>query len=400
MVIEKIKTKLKTIPHIAMFVLICFFLQSCMLTNNYLNKNGIEMKIGNKNINDNRINTSNKQELKVRNNTVEIISRDRKLERRWYSPNGLNYIRQTTDGQIDEDDNTYWLNLYLNQDNTIVSKILLYDLNEIDLLNKSMVWINNEDILIDGQVIYNINSGKERIIKFPDNNRHYVVNYSVNRDVSKVAYATVGNYDITIYVYNIKEDNWITVYYGKLEEIGGEANRSEYNIFWDYEDNIYFETDAYSNIKKEYINIINIYNSRDNVLKNYTQEKDLFYCSPDNRYIVIKDFDQNESIIIDTKISKNYIVKLTEKIFFNPLGNGFFYISENTKNEQSRNLTIVEFKDNKQLDEHNLDISYLEKDFNEFFNFRWENNRVLFDVIKYDNENRDFKEFITYAIYE
>lgn len=330
------------------------------------------------------LNNKNSSNIKQDNYYIKEALRGKLLEKKIYSPDKKNYIKVVTNGETDLTDSVYSFDLFLNSnskplDNREYSNI------ESNISSKEAIWLNNENVIILGNYIYNINTAEKINILEPSikDDNTTIINYAINNDLSKLAYITLENYQLRVYINDLKTNTWTKLYSEEIiitEDIF-------YNIVWS-NNNIYFNSAD-----------VNSDNSISYKIMKYDINKGKISDFLNNSFLLNKSFDSNYLTILNSKSNTTEILNLVEN---NSLSIEYSY---QLCWLETKDIFIYYIKDYPSVikvmnpvDKTQYDINIPKyEDGYKMQNFRVESDKFMFDAVKY-NTNADGYNFIDQVI--
>ncbi|QUH28201.1 hypothetical protein [Vallitalea guaymasensis] len=232
---------------------------------------------------------------------IQLIKENTHAEYKFFSPDKNNFILEVFYPDEIIDHGHVKTKLYLNSlDNYISDEEYM---NSTHKENKtSVIWIDNSRVLLSGTDILNINNNSIEHIDFTGilKKDQWINNYRINTLNTKIAYVLSGKDNIEeVYIYDISNKKWSLIYQQAHNwETGTPYGASIFQIFWDYEDHLYFDTSDIG--KNNRIVKYNLSTKETHIFKdNYILES----CSPLNKYFILNYFDEknyvNKSVLLD-----------------------------------------------------------------------------------------------------
>ncbi len=279
----------------------------------------------------------------------KLIKENTTDEYRYYSPDGKKYIREFVAGN---DGDYFIVKAFLSDtQRQLGEKNLFADWKKYSF-PKGGIWVNNDEVIINGEYIYNTNSNSKQEFNISSVLKEgmRVENYSLNKSCNKIAYTLVGNYKIMVYIYDISDKKWEFAC-GKDFEYK-DTSPYEYNIAWSLQDEIYFDAHYYKLYK---------YNTKDKTVKLYKDKCTLKAFSPNFKYILINLQNSEKNLIIDIDSgkevmgfdSKSYSWLNNDMLAYSKGDREIIIHSVNQKND----LKSFEFEDN-DFKVNRVDIHY------------------------------------------
>lgn len=268
------------------------------------------------------------------------------------------------------------------------------------------IWLTNEEVIINGQYIYNTKTGSKDKIKLPFEyftfaNRMRAC--SINKGLNKLAYIIVDGptEEYPVGIYDLENDIWETIYSTPrvaITEAGNDKSKFVASIKWDIEDNVYFthniivDDDSNMTIKK--------YNSTTKMVEDYMIDAAVLTISSDLRYLTVLDVKGNKTKIIDVIEGTTFEIPITFELDWHSGKNQFAYIDP----QNTDYIYINTITNNNEMIENKVAISNLRNDDEGIRNIQYVGNEIRFDVVKYnrfeDGYIKDIKNATTYVITE
>jgi len=250
----------------------------------------------------------------------KILMKNCRWEYRFYSPDKKNYIGETFyPNKPDIEFGYIGTKLYLNNRDSYFDENNYHEYFKKEA-RTSAIWISNSKVLIKGEYILDITNNTKEFIDFSNvlaensndaTKNQWVSNYRLNQTKDKIAYviAECTNENIArIYIYDIQNKHWEFIFKEKFDwEISTPYGISFLQLFWDYQNNLYFDiTDFKVNGK------IYKYNNLNNTVTLYKKGHMLESSSPNNEYFVLRNINHEKGtyiyFLVDMKKNSNLYV--------------------------------------------------------------------------------------------
>lgn len=299
------------------------------------------------------------------------------MERKYYSPNGSNYVTEKIDGVTDPV-GSYVNRLYLGS-----------SLNEIGVLyqphiKKSLsmnpiVWIDDTSFIVGGRYIYDIEKKSIREYLLKDVlDSSYLMNYALNCKGTKVAYSLIDLNDNKgkVFIYDIETREVIKIH--EYEKVF--TSLVNLNIAWDINENIYFDV---SNTGEEY-QVFKYERSSEDSYSLY-EDAAILNISNEGRFISIADIATRNTLIVDTLQDKKYVTSYTvDIVWIDETTFAYLPLNSNTT------LVISELDEGKLKTIESIDLLSIKVDDYEVENLRYEDEKLLLDIVKFvDNQTHN-----------
>jgi hypothetical protein len=328
----------------------------------------------------------------------ELLSKDQPREHRFYSPDKKNFVREIF--YPNEEDFSFGYvdtKLYLND-----SKIDFDQHFYQDFFNKESrtptIWIDNKNILVNGKYILNIDTNTKDYIDFSEvvekgkwltkkeidssediKKSKWASNYRFNKQTNQIAYVFVeADYSgqdtlEQVYLYDLKNRKWELIHEEKCYiEKGTPYGISCFQVFWDDQNNLYFDICGIDIIYKIYQ-----YDSSDKSISLYHTKDMLYSASPSGRYLVLRHYDDEESSDLYTIINPN-----THEVIDTFTNNYFAWADDNTSTlAVIKNKEIVILSCDEKIVIKKIDIGKFYND-NSTVNLDYNNQYFIFYIDK------------------
>ena len=264
---------------------------------------------------------------------------------------------------------------------------------EPNLISRGAIWINNKEVLIGGENIFNITTSLRKSIFSQDIKKEYqqINSYSINKHLSKVAYVITGDYNQKVIIYDVNKKTWASVFDKKYNY----TQETFLNIIWDYNDNLYFNY-ADINEEKQMIYKIFKYNNQKDEIIEYANDAILLNTSYDNRFLTYIDMNNNNTKILDTINEKECTIPYSYKLCWKKSEHVFAYIED----QKPDYISIMKFDKDFVIVSNMFIGDYLNNNYNAE-NLRDEGDKLVFDSIKYTIMNgiNNIEDCQTHVIY-
>ncbi len=223
------------------------------------------------------------QQLSTLLSNPKIVSLDT-FEYRFYSPDQKNFIAEKMDYEKTEgepppvDTSLYYRNKFLDSAS--------YEFGYEQKQQKTpALWIDNENVVINGAYIFNIENMTKKTISFPSDftDSHHILNYRLDPTGQIMAYYVTefhGDFQssLTLWLYDLNKNTWKNVF---AKQITWMPDWNYYygsnQLFWDNNCNVYFD---YVVAKKYW------QNAKTGELISYTSSSKPVKESPDDDYCI------------------------------------------------------------------------------------------------------------------
>lgn len=344
---------------------------------------------------------------KSKSNNIKLINSTDNINRRFYSPDGKNYIKENIKYMFTEIGYLNYREYYLNDQEKpfLVDSGALFLLTEKNLL-PNPVWISDNKVIVS-----NFSRQYEqhaKLIEITENSEtkiiDYINYYSANLSPQKDKIALNGHVS-KVYIYDIN-DNTSTIIYKTNYEYS--RPKMHLNIAWGinnyiYIDDMHLEENSEDHEKPIQVYSIKKYDIDSDKISDFIEQGYIVNISPNNRYLVYVDEIKNKTVILDLFSEQKFEIPLSTELEWVSDSEGFYYIPfEQDGKIYYEKLTPL----GREITDY--DFSQFIKDDQMMLNLRYDIELGwLFDVATYHYEKYDqfgnlqgniYDKFDTYSI--
>lgn len=306
---------------------------------------------------------------------------------RYYSPDSKNYISYHYLADMGDKPE---VSIYLND--TVLLKNGYITSNGSEMNKMKSVWLDNERVIISGDEIYNITDKSAEAINYKileknhpeadeetDAELHGITlekkfvidSFDINSSKDKIAYTFLKyNYKM-IYVYDITNEKWTSLWSKKLNENAIYYDEGT-SVQWDLNGNLYFgyivDTEVTKTLRWEKDSNTFIDVPYDDIWSMSPSRNYCVYARQSDEKTVIRELSKNIDIKEINDISQFVWVKNDQIAYYQPSSNG---------------IILYDLKSNRIISEY--DLTYYLSNGKSFKSIQYYKDQCVFIILDYEN---------------